>query len=140
VKHSIVTRIMRQFTALAVIVFAFGVLSYAQCTSQQVQKPKKGKLNITAPTQVAGVTLEPGNYEVKEVKSSSGLTLRFTRVVFNPYVLDGESPYDWQTVAEVKVTTQALCSDAPRTELMIASDNHRPIGLEIRGNSLEYLF
>jgi hypothetical protein len=89
---------------------------------------------------VGGVTLEPGDYEVKQVKSAAGPVVRFTRVTYNPWASEGSPVYEWETVAEVRVTMQSLASKAVRTQLLLASNDDKPIGLEIRGNSYDYLF
>jgi hypothetical protein len=127
-------------TALACIILAMTGLAHGECLSQKTLKHKKGTLKIRMTTAVGGVTLEPGEYEVKQVKSASGPIVRFTRVTYNPYAYEGLSPYDWETVAEIKVSLQALCSKAARTELLLASNTGTPIGLEIRGSGFEYLF
>jgi hypothetical protein len=89
---------------------------------------------------VGNVTLEPGEYEVKQVKSAAGPTVRFTRYTYNPYAQEGLSVHQWDVVAEVRVTMQSLDTKAVRTQLLAGSNNHKPIGLQIRGNSFEYLF
>ena len=149
-KHSVVNR-MRLVTALAGIVLAFAGFAHAGAVgtsaSQKPQKAKKGTLNITVATDVGGITLEPGKYEVKQVNSATGPVVRFTRFTFNaPYPVWSESyeggrpEYDWETVAEVKVTMQPLASKTIRTELLLASNGDKALGLEIRGNSFDYLF
>ena len=142
-KHSIVNR-MRLFTALAGIVLAFGGFAHADAVAKQAlqkaEKAKKGTLNIAAATDVAGLKLEPGEYEVKQLKSPAGPVIRFTRYTYNPYAQEGLSVHQWETVGEVKVTMQALAFKAKRTDLLLASKDGKAIGLEIRGNSIDYLF
>jgi hypothetical protein len=149
-KHNIVNR-MALFTALAGIILALAGLAHAGTVgtqrSQKPQKAKKGTVNITVATDVGGITLEPGEYEVKQVNSATGPVVRFTRFTFNaPYPIWSESyeggrpEYDWETVAEVKVTMQPLASTAIRTKLLLASNGDKALGLEIRGNSFDYLF
>ena len=142
-KHSIVDRI-RFFTALAGIVFAFAGLAHAgavgtQC-SQKAERAKKGTLNIAAATNVGGVRLEPGEYEVRQVNSAAGPVVRFTRYTYNPYAQEGLSVHQWETVGEAKVARQALASKAKHTKLLLASNGEKAIGLEISGNSADYLF
>jgi hypothetical protein len=131
-------------TAIAGIILAFAGLAHAGAVStahsEKPQKAKKGMLNITVATEVGGVTLEPGEYEVKQVKSAAGSVVRFTRYTYNPYAQEGLPVHEWEKVAEVKVTLQSLASKAERTQLLVASNGDKPIGLEIRGNSYDYLF
>jgi hypothetical protein len=142
-KHSMVNRIPLA-TAIAGIILAFAGLAHAGAVStarsEKPQKAKKGMLNITVATEVGGVTLEPGEYEVKQVNSAGGPVVRFTRYTYNPYAQEGLPVHEWEKVAEVKVTMQSLASKAVRTQLLVASNGDKPIGLEIRGNSYDYLF
>lgn len=141
--HSVVNRI-RPFTALAGIVLAFAGFVYAGSVgatrSQKVEKSKKGTLHITAATNVGGLRLEPGEYEVKQVNSAAGPVVRFTRYTYNPYAQEGQSAHEWETVGEAKVRTQTLASKAKYTKLRLASNSEKAIGLEIKGNSADYLF
>jgi hypothetical protein len=142
-KYSIVNRVSL-FTALAGIVLQFAGLAHASSvgtpSSQKAEKAKKGTLNITAATNVGGLRLEPGEYEVKQVNSAAGPVVRFTRYTYNPYAQEGLSVHEWETVGEAKVTMQALASKAKHTKLALASNSDKAISLEIRGNSADYLF
>ena len=84
---------MRLFTALAGIVLAFGGFAQAGSIgaqhSQKAEKAKKGTLKIAAASNVGGLRLEPGEYEVKQVNSAAGPVVRFTRYTCNPYALEG---------------------------------------------------
>src|SRR5215469_10149942 len=127
-KHSIVNRI-RSVTALSCIVFAFAAFAHAGSVgtppSQKAEKAKKGTLNITAATNVGGLRLEPGEYEVKQVNSVAGPVVRFTRYTYNPYAQEGLAVPEWETVGEAKVTMQALASQAKHTKLALASNSDK---------------
>ena len=142
-KHRIVNR-MNRFIALAGIVLAFVGFAHAGTVdtqgSQEAEKAKKGTLHIAAVSNVGGLRLEPGDYEVKQVDSAAGPYVRFTRYIYDPYAQEGVSASRWETVGETKVTIQALASKAKRTALLFASNGDKAIGLEIRGNSVDYLF
>jgi hypothetical protein len=146
VKHCIVNRIPL-LTALAGIILAFAGLAHAGAVStarsEKPQKSKEGTLKIAVATDVGGVTLEPGEYEVKQVNSPAGPVVRFTSVTVNPYAEYAEEslpPYWWEVVAKVKVTMQPLASRAVHTELRFASEGGKAVALQIRGNSYDYLF
>jgi len=132
------------FTTLAGIVLAFAGFAHASSvdtpSSQKAEKAKKGTLKITATTNVGGLRLEPGEYEVKQVNSAAGPVVRFTRYTYNPNAELGPSVHDWEPVGAAKVTIQALASKAKQTKLARASDGDKAISLEIRGNSADYLF
>jgi hypothetical protein len=67
-KQSILNR-MRIFTALAGVVLAFAGFVHAASVgtqrSQKAEKAKKGTLKIATTSNVGGLRLEPGEYEVK---------------------------------------------------------------------------
>jgi hypothetical protein len=67
-KQSILNR-MRIFTALAGVVLAFTGFVHAGSVgtqrSQKAEKAKKGTLKIATTSNVGGLRLEPGEYEVK---------------------------------------------------------------------------
>jgi len=137
-KESIV-RSMYRFTALSCLVLACAGFAHAGTVgTNRVRNTRKGTLKIKVATDVGGFTLEPGNYEVKQVNSSAGPVIRFTRLTYNPYAPEGVSAYQWDTVAEIKCAVEPLASTPERTTLLFASNNTKAIGLEIRGNSVDY--
>jgi len=141
-KNSIVTRI-RLLTALSVIVLASAGFAHAGAVgaerSPKVEKTKKGTLKVAAVTNLGDLRLEPGEYEVKQVNSAAGTVIRFTRYTYDPYVEDGVSAHQWETL-EAKVTIEALASEAKDTKLLLAWKGDKAIGLEIAGNSADYWF
>ena len=138
-KHSIVNR-MSLFTALGMILAFAGFAHAGTVGMQRSQKAKKGTLKIAAATNVGGLRLEPGEYEVKQVNSAAGSVVRFTRYTYDPYAQEGLSAHQWETVGEAKVTMQALASKANDTKLLLAWKSDKAIGLEISGNSADYWF
>jgi hypothetical protein len=84
--------------------------------------------------------LEPGEYEVRQVKSANGPVIRFTRYTYAPYAQEGISVHQWDVVGEVRVAVQSQDFKALRTQLLTGSKGHELIGLQIRGNSFQYLF
>jgi hypothetical protein len=69
------------------------------------------------------------------VNSAAGPVVRFTRHTYNPYAQEGQSVHEWET-GEAKV----LASKAKHTKLLLTSNGDKAIGLEISGNSADYLF
>src|SRR5438045_1802575 len=104
----------RMFLFAAVTVMVLAVSSLAQAGAirterpQKAEKAKRGTLIISVSTEVGGVTLEPGEYEVKQVNSKDGPVVRFTKYTYNPYAQEGLPVHQWDVVAEVSVTMQAL--------------------------------
>lgn len=133
----------RLFTALFCIVLASAAFAHAAAVhserSPKVEKTKKGTLKITVVTDVGDLRLEPGEYEVKQVMSRAGTVVRFTRYTYDPYVEDGVSPHQWETL-EAKVTIEAVASNAKDTRLLVAWKGDKAIGLQIAGNSADYWF
>jgi hypothetical protein len=137
---SIVAR-KRLLAVLAAFILAFSGFAHAGGVSAQHEhQRKKGNLKITVPTDIGGVILQPGDYEVKEVNQQSGAVVEFARWIENPYAEGGRPLHDREVVAQVKCTLQSLSSIARETRLLFASDNIKAVGLEIRGNGTEYLF
>jgi hypothetical protein len=142
-KHSTVNR-MSFLTALAGIVLTLAGVAQAGAVgtahAQKAEKPRKGTLIITVPTEVGDITLDPGEYEVKQVNSDAGPFVRFTLYTYNPYAQEGLPVHQWDVVAEVRVTMQSLDAKAGRTQLMAGSNSDKSLALQIRGNSFEYRF
>jgi hypothetical protein len=109
-------------------------------SAADMHKGKKGSLKITAPTEVGGVVLQPGDYEVQEIHSTSGPVVKFTHLFNNFTAQEGLPVYDQEVVAEVKVTEQELSGLPKHTQLMLASKTADATGLEIRGNAVGYQF
>src|SRR5215469_3777472 len=142
-KYSIINR--TRFVAVLVCTFlGFAGFAHAKAVAIQqsynAEQPKKGTLNITVATEVSGLMLEPGEYEVKQVKSANGPVIRFTRYTYNPYAQEGVSAHQWDLVGEVRVAVQSQDSKAVRTQLSTESNSDKLVGLQIRGSSFQYLF
>jgi hypothetical protein len=129
--ESIVSR-MHLFIILACLALALAGSADA--------KTKKGTLKIMAAANIGGVTLEPGEYEVKQVNSSVGPVIRFTRITYNPYAPEAVYAYQWDVVAEVRCTVEPLASTPQHTVLLFDPNSTKIIGLQIRGNSVTYRF
>jgi hypothetical protein len=118
-----------------------GFANAAAMSSGHSHKEKKGTMTITTPVDVGGITLQPGDYEVKEVDSPSGPVVEFVHVFEDFTVMDSGRPlYDREVVGQVKVTEQVLSSLPKHTQLQLAPNTADPIALQIRGNEVEYMF
>ena len=74
------------FATVSALILATASLAQADTiTGGHQHKGKKGTLKILTPVQVGGVTLQPGDYEVRDVKSSTGDTVEFTHVWQNDF-------------------------------------------------------
>jgi hypothetical protein len=135
---SILTRTAAVATLTAVM-FTAG-LAHASAISPNGHKAKSGTLNITAPTQVGTVLLQPGSYEVKARISGGSSVVEFIRWNYNPYAQEGLPVWEREVVATVSALPQALSSAAIRTGLQPSSDSARAIALEIRGDAVDYVF
>jgi hypothetical protein len=128
------------FAALFAMILALAGFANADAmSSAHPHKAKKGSFTITAPTEVGGTLLQPGDYEVKEVKSPSGPVLEFIHQFDNFYAPEGESVHEEEVVAHVAFTEQAVNAPPKRTQLLLASDSTEAIGLQIRGSGVEYV-
>jgi len=142
-KYSIINRTC--FVAALTCTF-LGFAGFADAKAAAIQqsynaeKPKKGMLNITVTTEESGLMLEPGEYEVRQVKSANGPVIRFTRYTYNSYAQEGVSVHQWDVVGDVRVAVQSQDFKALRTQLLTGSHSDKLVGLQIRGNSFQYLF
>jgi hypothetical protein len=135
-KHAPIVAAMFAF----VLVFA-GLANADAMSSAHPHKGKKGTMTITSPTEVGGLTLQPGDYQVREVNSPSGPVVEFVHLFDNIYVQDTGLPFhDQEVVGQVRVTEKALSSLPKHTQLILASDTAEAASLEIRGSAVGYEF
>jgi hypothetical protein len=128
--------------AMFAVVLAFAGVADAHAMSLlHAHKAKKGYLKITAPTEVGGIILQPGEYEVKEAKSPSGPVIEFVHQFRNELASELVQADQEEVVARVQFTKQALSSPPKHTQLMLTSwYSADAIGLEISGNAVGYVF
>jgi hypothetical protein len=101
---------------------------------------KKGKLTITAPTEVGGAILQPGDYEVREIHSASGPVVEFVRHFRNELASELVQADEEEVAAQVKFTEQTLNAPPKLTQLVRASNSTNTAVLEIRGVAVGYVF
>src|ERR1700694_525712 len=83
------------FAALFAVILALAGFANADAMSAaHAHKGKKGSLKITTPTEVGGVILQPGDYEVKEVKSPNGPVVEFVHLFETPWAPEGLPVHD----------------------------------------------
>lgn len=128
--------------SLFALILAFAAFANADAMSSgHSHKGKKGSLKITAQTEVGGITLQPGDYEVKEVNSASGTVVEFVRQFDDFTVQDSGLPvHNQEVVGLVQVTEQALSAPPKQTQLQLEPKTADAIGLVIRGDDVEYSF
>jgi hypothetical protein len=129
------------FAALFAGILALSGFANADAMSSgHSHKGKKGSLTLTAPAEVGGVVLQPGNYEVREIKTPSGSVVEFTHLFRNELASELMRPDEEEVVARVASTEQALSTPPKHTQLLFAPNTTDAIALEIRGNAVDYLF
>ena len=124
-------------TALCGLVLALAAFAHAE---GHAHKRKEGNLKITAPIEVGGTLLQPGSYTVREVDSQEGLMVEFVQERWDPTVPEGESPYDEEVVARAKASEQALGAPTKHTQLDFGPEAERAVALQVKGDTVEYLF
>jgi hypothetical protein len=120
-------------------VLALTTLSAAQ-TIGHAHKAKRTELNITTPTAIEGTTLSPGTYEVREVRSVDGPALEFVHKFRNELASELVQADEEEIVARVKFSEQILNPPPKDTQLVVNARTGGTDGLEIRGDSVEYVF
>lgn len=128
----------------AVMLALTGFANAGGMYSSHWHKAKRGNFTITAPTEVGGIILQPGEYEVREAKSPSGPVIEFARQFRNELASELVQADQEEVVARVQYTEQALSSPLKRTQLILASDagsdTAEAARLEIRGSAVGYEF
>jgi membrane-associated protease RseP (regulator of RpoE activity) len=124
----------------AVVLALAGFANADGMYSAHSHKAKKGHLTITAPIEVGGAILQPGNYEVREANSPSGSVVEFVHQFRNELASELVQADEEEVVARVQYTEQALSSPPKHTRLILASDTAEAASLEIRGSAVGYEF
>jgi hypothetical protein len=126
--------------AAALFAVVLALAGFANADSDHSQRGKKGSLKITVATEVGGVTLPPGDYEVREVNTPSGPVMEFVHEYFNLLASELVQANQEEVLARVKFTQRELSSPPKHTQLLLASNPADATGLEIRGNAVSYEF
>ncbi len=125
--------------AVLAAVLSAGGFAQTKVVNAAWHQHNHGSLKITALTEVGGTMLEPGTYEVKVRNSKSGSTVEFSRWTYNPYSDEGLPGWNLEVVATVNAVPQQTQTAAMRTGLLLASSGGKAVGLEIRGDTVQYL-
>ena len=126
---------------MAAVMFTMTGFAHADVIPASWHHGNRGTLKLAAPTQVGDVLLPPGEYEVKVKNSATGAEVEFTRWTYDPYAAEGVSVYQREVIGSVKALPQAETSASARTGLLLAyGDNGKAVGLQLRGQNVDYLF
>ena len=126
---------------MAAVMFAITGYARADVIPASWHNGNRGTLKLTSPTQVGGVLLPPAVYEVKVKPTQTGAVIEFARWTYDPYAAEGLPVYTREVVASVKALPQAGTSASARTGLLLAYGNSgKAVGLQIRGQNVDYLF
>jgi hypothetical protein len=137
---SVATRAAIVATMTAVI-FAMTGYARADVVPASWHSGNRGTLKLAAPTQVGDVLLTPGAYEVKVKNTQTGAVVEFARWTYDPYAAEGLPVYTREVIASIKALPQAGTSASARTGLLLAhGDGGKAVGLQIRGQNVDYLF
>lgn len=142
-KTKLLKSIALRVATIAMLALVFATTSFADARVMEAnwQRGNRGKLNLAAPTQVGGIVLPPGEYEFKVHNTDTGAEIEFARWTYDPYAAEGLPVYSREVVTSVKALPQTAQSASARTGLLLASgDAGKAIGLQIRGDSVDYLF
>jgi len=141
---SLYTKTILGHTAAAAFALVLALAGFANAaTVNNSNHPHKGKrayFTISSAVEVGGTTLQPGDYSAREVNTPKGPVMEFTHIWFNYLAMDFMQHTQYDVVARVPVTEQALNSKPKQTKLVLASNSKDAVGLEIRGNAVDYEF
>jgi hypothetical protein len=126
---------------IAAVMFGMTGFAHADVIPASWHHGNRGTVKLAAPAQVGDVLLPPGAYEVKVKNSATGAVVEFARWTYDPYAAEGLPVYTREVIASVKALPQAGTSASARTGLLLASgDSGKAVGLQIRGDNVDYLF
>ena len=126
---------------MAAVMFAVSGWAHADVVPASWHSGDRGTLKLAAPTRVGGVLLPSGEYEVKVKNTQTGAVIEFARWNYDPYAAEGLPVYTREVIASVKALPQAGTSASARTGLLLAyGDSGKAVGLQIRGQNVDYLF
>lgn len=100
---------------------------------------KSDTLKIAGATDLGGVVLQPGKYDVRHIDSGKEHFVEFAQTIRNDYAPEGMTVYEQKVVARVNCTREPLDSTVARTELLPKTDG-TTAHLEIRGEKVVHLF
>lgn len=120
--------------ALFAVVLALTGFAHAE------HKAKTGHMTITTATEIGGVMLQPGNYDVREVKTADGPKVEFVRHVWNEQASELVQADEEVVVGRVNVSEQALGATPKHTQIVSQSNDKNTAVLEIRGDAVAYVF
>jgi hypothetical protein len=123
---------------VALFALVLSLAGFAQAESLP-HAAKKGRLTITAPTEAGGALLQPGEYEVREIRSANGPVVEFVRHFRNELASELVQADEEEVVAQVRFTEQALSARPKHTQLVRARNNANAAVLEIRGATVGYV-
>ena len=125
---------------MAAVMFAVSGWAHADVVPASWHSGDRGTLKLAAPTRVGGVLLPSGEYEVKVKNTQTGAGIEFARWNYDPYAAEGLPVYTREVIASVKALPQAGTSASARTGLLLAyGDSGKAVGLQIRGQNVDYL-
>ena len=78
---------------------------------------------------------------MKVKNTQAGAVIEFARWTYDPYAAEGLPVYTREAVASVKALPQAGTSASAHTGLLLGyGDSGKAVGLQIRGQNVDYLF
>jgi hypothetical protein len=126
---------------MAAVMFAMTGFAHANVVPASWHNVNRGTLKLAAPTQVGDILLPPGAYQVKVKSTQTGAVIEFARWNYDPYAAEGLPVYTREVIASVKALPQTATLAPARTGLLLAyGDSGKAVGLQIRGQNVDYLF
>ena len=134
------TRINTRKIQFASMLFATTMVFTVAANAESVNSHHSGTLNIKTETVVQGVTLPPGEYEVREASTADGATVEFVRKYWNEAASELVQAEEDQLVARVPVTEQQIEQRPAHTKLQLSADKTTATALEFRHVPVDYVF
>jgi hypothetical protein len=125
---------------LASTLFASMLVFVVAANADSAKTHHKGALNIKTETVVQGVSLPPGNYEVREVQTANGNEVEFVRKYWNEAASELVQAEEDQLIARVPVAEQPINERPAHTKLQLAADKKTATALQIRHVPVDFVF
>ncbi|HVP64563.1 MAG TPA: hypothetical protein VMT82_06690 [candidate division Zixibacteria bacterium] len=129
----------RKFQLTSILIATTMMFAIA-VNAESANAQHRGTLNIKTQTVVQGITLPPGSYEVREMKTAQGTTVDFVRQYWNEAASELVQAEEDQFVARVPVAEQPISERPAHTKLELSADKKTATALEIRHVPVDYVF
>lgn len=129
---------------LALLILQFGVVGFAQASTNQTKVGKADDVTLSSITKVGNLTLQPGHYILQHKGNLTAHAMHF--VSFTPYSGSGRARTYYGSyrtdVGAAECKMERLNAKIKKTQVFFAEENgvKRISKIEIKGENVAHLF